>query len=230
MSTEVNLIIEFCKTNLDLRNPPKPSEYSYDNLPLCVIDAVFSIGVNYAATRNTVERFRNYLQNPESGVDYHITGESFSISEFVKIQKRLGYEWMARVVYKNKQRTSSRNGILKAEAVTRFSEVLQNYKIEFFKDVRKTENLEPFKLHILAIPGQGSGLSLRYFYMLAGYENLIKPDRMIRRFLQAILGREPNEDECQELLEEASELLGQHFPGITPRTLDNMIWSYQRKK
>ena len=35
---------------------------------------------------------------------------------------------------------------------------------------------------IKEIPGQKSGLSFKYFLMLVGNENLIKPDRMIIRY------------------------------------------------
>lgn len=34
-----------------------PTEYNYCHLPLCVIDAVFSIGVRYQGVTNTISRF-----------------------------------------------------------------------------------------------------------------------------------------------------------------------------
>ncbi len=36
---------------------PLPSEFYYPSLPLCIIDAVYSIGVTYTSTRKTVIRF-----------------------------------------------------------------------------------------------------------------------------------------------------------------------------
>jgi len=86
-----------------------------------------------------------------------------------------------------------------------------------------------FEQEITRIPGQSSGLSTRYFYMLAGDENFIKPDRMIRRFIQAAIGRDLNMDECQELLIAAHAELVRDYPLLTPRSLDHEIWLYQRQ-
>jgi hypothetical protein len=36
---------------------------------------------------------------------------------------------------------------------------------------------------IETIPGQGSGISFKYFSMLAGNGNYVKPDRMVKRFV-----------------------------------------------
>lgn len=50
-----------CKSKLDLTNLPHAEEYGYHNLPLCIIDAVFSIGVRYISTENTVKRYCDYF-------------------------------------------------------------------------------------------------------------------------------------------------------------------------
>lgn len=55
-----------CKTKLDVSSLTQEEEYGYHNLPLCIIDAIFSIGVNYTSTSfgNTVKRFCDYLASP----------------------------------------------------------------------------------------------------------------------------------------------------------------------
>ena len=78
------------------------------------------------------------------------------------------------------------------------------------------------------IPGQGSRISISYFFMLAGSEDLIKPDRWIVSFLQRCLGRCPSLDEAQLLLSEACKALQLKYPHLTPRLLDNAIWKYER--
>ena len=80
------------------------------------------------------------------------------------------------------------------------------------------------------IPGQSSGLSWRYFLMLAGREDLVKPDRMIFRFLERVLGRPVGADEAQAMLTAAARELDHEFPGIKPRTLDNLIWRQERER
>ncbi len=136
---------------------------------------------------------------------------------------------MAEKICQNKQRTSTRNGILKAEATYRFASVVQKFGVEYLQDVEKIMGNETFEQEITRIPGQSSGLSTRYFYMLAGDENFIKPDRMIRRFIQAAIGRDLNMDECQELLIAAHAELVRDYPLLTPRSLDHEIWLYQRQ-
>ena len=46
------------REKLDLRTVELPDEYFYPSLPLCVIDAVFSIGVRYEAVRRAVAAWR----------------------------------------------------------------------------------------------------------------------------------------------------------------------------
>ena len=231
MRDEIALVAEFCKTNLDLENVRTADEYGYSSLPLCVIDSVFSIGVNYASTRNTVDRFCEYFQvSKTSAATPPDISEQLSISKFLQINSEQGIEGMARNVYQNLQRTSTRNGILKAEAVVRFSEVLMQSTVNYLQDVEKILGNQKFESAITKIPGQRSGLSLRYFYMLAGAENYVKPDRMVMRFLQSALDRYPSIDESQKIIVGACEILSKRYPELNPRALDHQIWLYQREK
>ena len=88
---------------------------------------------------------------------------------------------------------------------------------------------EKFEAEIARIPGQSSGLSTRYFYMLTRDENFIKPDRMIRRFIQAAIGRDLSMQESQKLLVAAHSELVRDYPLLTPRSLDHEIWVWQRQ-
>jgi len=88
-----------------------------------------------------------------------------------------------------------------------------------------------FEEAIKKIPGQKSGIGFKYFFMLAGSEDLIKPDRMILGFLKSALQRnDVKEEEAQPLLREATTRLRARYPVLTPRLLDNAIWNYQRKQ
>jgi hypothetical protein len=133
-------------------------------------------------------------------------------------------------VFRNRQRTSPRSGILKAEAVQRFAEVLLHHKVQYFQDISRAAEDESLEKSILAIPGQGSGLSLRYFWMLAGSDEFIKPDRMVLRFLESALSRPVSVHEAQNLLSGACDLLKKDHPNLTPRLLDHEVWKHQRDK
>jgi hypothetical protein len=54
-------LVEYCKQHLDFRALVLGDEYGYSNVPLCVIEAVFSIGVRYASTKKTVLRFYEFF-------------------------------------------------------------------------------------------------------------------------------------------------------------------------
>ena len=62
--TEIKIFVNHCKTNLDLSNLTKPDENSYHNLPLCIINAVFSIGINYTFPGNTVQHILRRCSYP----------------------------------------------------------------------------------------------------------------------------------------------------------------------
>lgn len=129
---EKQKIINYCKEKLDFSNLVQAEEYGYHNLPLCIIDAVFSIGVNYTSTENTVKRFCDSfgvtrLREKELAPP----SEQLSVSKFLQLHKGFTLPEMAEKVYQNKQRTSTRNGILKAEAVYLFAKVVQSFGVVF---------------------------------------------------------------------------------------------------
>jgi hypothetical protein len=70
---------------------------------------------------------------------------------------------MADEVFQNRQRTSTRNGILKADAVFRVSNLLHHHQVEYLQDVHQILGEPRFEAAFQAIPGQTSGISLRYF-------------------------------------------------------------------
>jgi hypothetical protein len=130
----------------------------------------------------------------------------------------------------NRQRTSAVNGITKAEAVLEFASVLTRHGIELFQDIPMALNNDALERDIRGIPGQGSGISLRYFLMLAGSDEFAKPDRMVLEFLTDTLGRRVAVKEVQPLLAGATEYIRASLSGMTVRLLDHEIWKYQREK
>ena len=79
LNSLAEITAEYCREKLDLDSVELGCEYRYPNLPLCIIDTVFSIGVSYVSTSNTVNRFCKFL-GTES------TYESFSVHPFSLIQ------------------------------------------------------------------------------------------------------------------------------------------------
>lgn len=230
MDTEIQKIIECCQKNLDLTDAKLSDEYYYNSLPLCVIDAVFSIGVNYSSTRNVVIKYCDYFNLKRIRKNKKIMlpiEEQESIINFCEKFNRLGLSFFVNNIFVNKQMTSVRSGILKAQAVYEFCQILKRFDVNYLQDVGKVILNKKFEEEIRKIKGQKSGISLRYFFMLSGSDDFIKPDRMILRFLENTLERNVTLSEAQKLLEEVSHKLSKNYPSISPRLLDHQIWNFQ---
>ena len=226
MSNQVRALCQSCEEHLNLQTCSLSKSYYYDSLPLCVIDAVFSIGVRYTSTQNVVKNYCNYFGLREYNLCRDENGDQHSITSFIANIEKLGIQASADRVFCNHQRTSSRNGILKAEAVLRFAKVLQKYGFEKLRDLQMTTVPKTAEDEIKAIPGQKSGLALHYFYMLAGDDQWAKPDRHVLRFIQISTGQLTTVEKAQELLFKATLELKSRYPKLTVRLLDYAIWDY----
>lgn len=226
---EIVTFAEYCKNKLNFSEENLGDEYYYQSLPFCIIDAIFSIGVRYSSTQNTISRFCNYFGLDEISKEILPISDQLSVSEFVDIHQKFSFEEMANIIYQNRQRTSTRNGILKAEAVFLFAKILQKFDVNYFHDVHKILGKSIFELEVSKIPGQSSGISTRYFYMLAGSDDYIKPDRMVTRFIKPSIKRNLSLEEIHDLIIGAHKILVKDFPHLTPKSVDHQIWLYQRE-
>ncbi|CAM3055438.1 hypothetical protein [Flavobacterium frigoris] len=207
----------------DKKNYILPDEFNYSHLPLCVIDSVFSIGVKYEIVQNTINRFCAHNK-----IDKFSKSAELSTSFFLNLMEQKSITELTESIYKNRQRTSTRSGILKSEAVIKFLKILQKHEVNKLSDLYKIISSKEFEIDIKQIPGQKSGISLTYFFMLAGSDDLIKPDRMIIRFLESISEENVSLSDCQIILAEVAKKLQKNGFDITPKKLDNLIWNYQR--
>ena len=220
------ILAKACQNQLPLAQTALSNSYYYDSLPLCVIDAVFSIGVRYTSVQNVVKHYCNKCGLRQYNLQQDTLGDSHTISQFIQKIEYLGVEQSADQLFCNHQRTSTRNGILKAEAALQFAKVLQRDQVECLSDYRTKGLSTAAQKEIRLIPGQKSGLSLRYFQMLAGDDTQAKPDRHVLRFLNAVLGQPVSVQQAYELLVEAVDCLHPAYPHLTVRLLDYTIWNF----
>ncbi|MCE7064014.1 hypothetical protein [Dyadobacter sp. CY326] len=167
------------------------------------------------------------------------------VSTFNSSYGKIEPQKLAEEVFQSRQRTSSRGGILKAEAVQLWLKILGNHSIDTFQDLdlrfqsltmdRNNESsVNWFGLlerDNAGIPGQRSGISLGYFLMLAGRDNLVKPDRMIMRFLRHHFSYETIQVKHAIILIASLVTILKNQYGhqdLTIRELDHAIWKYQR--
>jgi hypothetical protein len=193
----------------------------YDSVGLAVIDSVWSIGVRYQSVGNVIARYR--AARRADGHDPDVDRPE-DVRRFIEacggpdgFADRMG----------NRQRTSTRNGVLKAEAIFDEARILEREGVSAPADLTgaSEERLDHLRARWSTVTGQGSGVSWRAFSMLVGLAE-VKPDRMIRRFVAAALGR-PKEtsvglEEARVLVMAAATTLG-----VSARALDSAIWSYQ---
>lgn len=227
---QISILSKVCETLFDLENLRLSSGYYYDSLPLCVIDAVFSIGVRYTSTQKTVKNYCDYFGLREYNLERDSAGDKHTISQLVENLSQADSSKNADEIFKNHQRTSTRNGVLKADAVLRFAKILKKHGIESLKDMSYEGLPEKAEEELLRIPGQRSGLSVHYFCMLAGDDNKAKPDRHVLRFLKQYTGQEFTILQAQEVLIQTVESLVLRYPNLTVRLLDHVVWNYMAHK
>jgi hypothetical protein len=227
VDADVERLVSYIECNIHgLENDRLDNEFDYASLPLCIIDAVFSLGAHYESTRHTV---RGFCQAHGWEMSAAKDGIEHTTSELISILEPYSTDFERRNPFDNRQRTSSRSGITKAEAVYRFALALHEFGIETLSNALSRGNDTALEQRIKSIPGQASGLSFSYFLILAGHRNFVKADRMVRRFVSAGIGRpRVSEDHAKWLIVRACAGINCRVPDLTPAALDNAIWKFQR--
>ncbi len=233
LNNRIDLFVDHCDKTLPLNNAKLSPSFFYSSLIFCVTDAIFSIGIRYSITKNVVQHLCDFLKTPQ----YRPYGENFpeinkqiSILDTIKHFADSNYYDLATKVFKSTHRTSSGNGILKAEAVCLVLQLLQRYQVNYFQDIKNLIINEEFINDYKAITGQRSGISIYYLFMLAGNDDLIKPDRMVFRFCENVFGKGLIQSEVVDLIQKSASILKTKYPQITARLLDHEIWKYQKEK
>jgi hypothetical protein len=230
---DVTRLVRHSADVLDLAEAHLGDEFFYQSLSLCALDAVFSIGVRWQSVRNVVARHCAHAGvqafRPHGSAAPPRT-EQESISQFCARLTGWGTPDRIAAVLGSRQRTSTSGAsILKAEATLRFAERLRAHGIEYLQDMAELSEAHEARVleDIRTIPGQGSGISWAAFRLCSGNDDQVKPDRMVRRFIRAALGREVSPEVAVTLVRRAAHVLRERYPDLTPRLLDTQIWKYQ---
>jgi hypothetical protein len=192
----------------------------HTSVALAAIDSVWGIGVNFASVRKVLERYR--AARRAAGADPESDGPAQLLA---LIDDAGGADGFAELVG-NRQRTSTRNGVLKAEAVQRIAAVLDEAGLSTVAAVRAASDdaLAGLRAAWSQVPGQRSGLSLDAFLMVCGRGG-VKADRMVRRFVADALGT--TETRVAEARAGALLISAAAACGVDARALDARVWEYQ---
>ena len=188
-----------------------------DSLGLCVLDSIWSIGVRYGGVQKVVTQYRALRRG--SGGDPSLD----SAADLRKAIARAGGPERFADALNNRQLTSTRSGILKADAVDQACSALMDVGVITADELRSAEPAvrEGAKKAWRGVRGQRSGISWRYLLLLAGDQE-VKPDRMIVRFVAAGIRRTPRTGEAADLLTAAATNLN-----VPVRALDQAAWRQQ---
>lgn len=222
---EVERLVVACLLHLDWSLDAE-RDYTFAGLPACVIEATWSPSSRFEHTQLVLQRYCAAY-----GLPYCIhvrIGPEETISECLARFEEKGAEGMREEVFDNRQRTSPRWGITKAEAVEHVMRALQKHRIETMEDLRTHPRLDDVERAVRRIPGQRSGISFAYLRMLAGDKGVVKPDRMVQRFVERTMDRTVRVRDAQALVMAAAAALARFKPGVTPRALDYLIWHSER--
>ncbi len=225
-ATDVAKIVEAAKGL-----PIEPRAARWCHLSLCVIDAVFSIGARYGSTWRAARRYADSAglapaTAPATSVAAKDCADTEqTLEEFLESIGGLSDDDFADLLG-NRQRTSTRNGILKALAVRQYIEVLAEHGVQTLDDVSallaSPTRLEEVESSLKHVRGHGSGARVAYLWMLAGDDHHVKPDRMVIGWASHVLGRSVRPIEASALIVGAASALG-----ATPWELDHAIWRQQ---
>lgn len=229
---QIERLARYLRQTLALDHIRLGNEYRYAHLTLVLVDAIFSPGIRYSVTEQIVERYAAHqrLTRYRPAFDqWPPEGTQEPIEALARLGAEMQDDHLTDRVFGSRHRTSTRNGVLKARAVTDAAALFHGARVDRFQDLGRIVDDAAFAQAYHALPGQASGVSWAYFWMLAGDQNLIKPDRHVLAYLARALGQPPmSAREALDLVVGAAELLGRDGYAVTPRELDYAMWEYQR--
>ena len=218
---QLRVLVAACEQFRDSQAPPGYR----DGLALCLIDSLQSTGVTYSSVENVVARYRSY--RGEQCGDPNRDGVPELLATFDELDGPHG--WAQKIG--NNNRTSTRSGVLKSQAIQDAARVLHEAGIETAADLREAAQDEAHLARIrtawCAVTGQRRGITWHYVQMLAGIPG-VKPDRMVCRFVADALGLSSTGVTPQfslEILTAAAEDMN-----LSPTDLDHAVWQYQRSR
>ncbi|MGQ9351430.1 hypothetical protein [Mycolicibacterium gilvum] len=165
---------------------PQPRERRWVSLSLCIADAVWSIGAHYdnvvvPLVRRLATKFG--VEQPTIPMSEPLGADPLPLAELAD----LSVEEL--IPLTNRQNTSTRGGIRKADAVLRHIRAFRSHGVNDLGDAialfGDDERFAALNTDLRKIPGEGAHSVRRdYLWMLIGQDHLIKPDRMVLRWFR----------------------------------------------
>jgi hypothetical protein len=224
--TQIRRLSRVCRERLGHPRQLSAPEGYPDGLALCVIDVLHSTGVNHAAVRKVVARYRAHRAaeggNPETDGAVALLGTFHDLGSADAWAREIG----------NRDRLPGpADAPTRAETVEAAATALSDIEIYSAADLREVTTypdlLPTVRAAWTGVAGQGSGVTWHHLLMLAGVPE-VTPDRTIVRFVAGALGLAPatvDPEFAGEALNRAAADLA-----VTPTVLDHAAWRWQRSR
>ncbi|UGU30619.1 hypothetical protein LT350_29570 [Mycolicibacterium smegmatis] len=165
---------------------PLPRERRWVSLSLCIADAVWSIGAHYdnvvvPLVRRLATKFG--IEQPTIPMSEPLGTDPLPLAELADLNVD------ELISLTNRQNTSTRGGIRKADAALRHADVFRAHGVDDLGDAialfGDDERFAAVNADLRTIPGEGANAVRRdYLWMLIGQDDIIKPDRMVLRWFR----------------------------------------------
>ena len=213
-----NVFVEYCERNYGAELAEVDERaYCYHSLPICIVDCVYSLRARYnSVTVPIVERYAaEYLGGDKSAAD-----DKDTITDFIRHLTEMGLENFADNVAENHQVIG---GVPKAKVCLDIAETLRELGIETLRDFQEYPSKMGLAEAIKSVKGMGNA-GVNYLFMLTGDDSRSKPDVHIHHCIAEACGEDVSDVECQQIIEEATNILKETYPNLTVRKLDGAIW------
>jgi hypothetical protein len=209
---------------------PQPRERRWVSLSLCIMDAVWSVGANYDTVVVPLVRklaAERGVEQPTVSAQEPVGADPLPTTRLAEV----GLDVLTGLT--NRQWTSTRHGILKADAVLRHAHVFVEHGVTTLPDALELftdeDRFAAVDAALRSIPGEGRhGIRRNYLWMLAGQNDLIKPDRMVLRWFHhhgVVVDPVGARDVIAKLVPVIGPRLGRD---VTAWEIDHALWSTGR--
>lgn len=219
----------FCEEYLPLTE--KDMKY-YSSLPLCALDAIYSIQLKYdVQVVPVVKRMCEALEIEmlaKDPTEIPPVNEQTTVSSFIqKLKDKDLWDAEKLTSITRTYKTAGSRKILKSDAFIQFLDVLVRNGIDSFQDLNSVENQYSLGMELRTIKGQKE--SVNYFFMLAGDKYDVKVDTHLTRFAQRATGENHlTYQQIKDLYKNAAIFFSTAEEEMTPRHFDHIVWNWQR--
>lgn len=184
-----------------------------DSLPEALISSIFSINVRPMAWKNVLRNFQEYAGLGDLSPKDR---RNFGLKDLLGLGKN--YREFETEIFINSQRTSTKRGITKAEAVIKVANILVEEGINNFNDLDEEKLIRIYR-KFRNVSGQRNGVTFIFMLILCGWNDLVKPDRRIQDYCQMVLDKRVPPTYAAEVVRQAAYRLG-----LKPGNLDLLLF------